>query len=81
MTNSYDAMEYMIKVIEKSWTWERLTDSEKDKFIKAIRWDSLKGTKRQRIETLCQAYETFLVALDYDPLRWRQPEDKEIPLF
>lgn len=71
---------YFQNVIKKSWTWQKLTQEEQQRFIDMDVFDKIKGTDKQRIEWLNTIYTAFLSALDYKPIGWRE-EDKEIPMF
>lgn len=70
--------------IKKSWTYERLTTEEKNRFEKVIFstqiQNCLKGTYKQRYEILNSIYHSFLMALDYTPIGWRE-NTENIPLF
>lgn len=71
---------YFQNIIKKSWTWQKLTQEEQQRFIDMDVFDKIKGTDKQRIEWLNTIYIAFLSALDYKPIGWRE-EDEEIPLF
>ena len=71
---------YFQNVIKKSWTWQKLTQEEQQRFIDMDVFDKIKGTDKQRIEWLNTIYTAFLSALDYKPIGWRE-EDEEIPMF
>ena len=54
------------EMIQKSWTWARLTQSEKDKFNERLTWMKLNntilfGTYVQRWDTLNELYHMFLM--------------------
>lgn len=71
---------YMQNVIKNSWTWERLTEEEREKFINMNVFDKIKGNDKTRIEWLKTIYEAFLNALGYEHgYEWREKEN--IPLF
>lgn len=71
---------YFQNVIKKSWTWQKLTQEEQQRFIDMDVFDRIKGNDKQRIEWLNTIYTAFLSALDYKPIGWRE-EDEEIPMF
>lgn len=71
---------YFNTVIVKSWTWERLTDDEKERFKTCIDFSRIKGSQRQRVEVLNMVYSAFLHGLGYTPTGWRET-DPEAPLF
>ena len=73
---------YFQNVIKKSWTWERLTEEEQKRFLDMDVFDRIKGTDKTRVEWLNTIYESFLSALGYRPIRWRETvEEKENPGF
>lgn len=71
---------YFQNVIKKSWTWAKLTEEERKRFINMNVFEKIKGTDKQRVEWLNTIYTAFLSALGYKPIGWRE-EDKEIPMF
>jgi hypothetical protein len=71
---------YFQNVIKKSWTWQKLTEEEQQRFIDMNVFDKIKGTDKQRVEWFNTIYHSFLVGLDYKPIGWRE-EDEEIPMF
>ena len=73
---------YFQNVIKKSWTWDKLTEEERQRFIDMNVFDKIKGAKKTRIEWLHTIYTSFLCALGYKPFRWRATEEeKEMPQF
>ena len=75
-------IEYM-EAIKDSWTFERLTSDEISQLYKSIKWAEeqkiIKGNYRQRWETLQAIYRTFLNALNYSPIGWREPLQEDTP--
>lgn len=71
---------YFNTVIVKSWTWERLTDDEKERFKTCIDFSRIKGNQLQRVEVLNMVYSAFLHGVGYTPTGWRET-DPEAPLF
>lgn len=73
-----------INMIKQSWTYAKLTEEEKNRILKVLYSTQaercLKGTYKQRWEILQAIYHSFLMALDYTPIGWRE-EQEEIPLF
>ena len=71
-------------MIGNSWTFERLTEEEKERVMTILsEKDSrtmtvLKGTKQQRWAILQAIYSSFLIALDYKPIGWREKEENEV---
>ena len=62
---------YFQKVIKNSWTWEKLTEEEKQRFINMGVFGRIKGRDEQRVEWLNSIYMAFLYGLDYKPIGWR----------
>lgn len=73
--------DYFQNVIKKSWTWEKLTEEERKRFINMNVIDRIKGNDKTRLEWLNTIYESFLVALGYKSIGWRETEEKEICNF
>ena len=74
----------MIDIFRKSWTYAKLTDSEKKQFD--IIWDSvpvlnaIKGTEKHRREIQNAIYCAFLHGCGYDnTMKWREPNTESIP--
>ena len=72
---------YFQNVIKKSWTWQKLTQEEQQRFIDMDVFDKIKGNDKQRVEWLNTIYTAFLSALDYKPIGWREDFFEEIPRF
>ena len=68
---------YFQNVIKKSWTWGKLTAEEQQRFIDMNVFDKIKGTDKQRVEWLNTIYKSYLAALNYKPLGWRENTDNE----
>ena len=81
--NKENATKYWFENIENSWTWNKLTKEEQNKFIKHINNISvkltIKGSYNDRYVILQDLYHTFLIGLNYNPINWR--EEEEQPLF
>ena len=71
--------EYFIDVIQKSWTWERLTEEEKQRFLE-IDVSRVYGTAAQRVRTFNTVYHAYLLGLGYMPIGWREAAE-DIPQF
>ncbi len=63
---------YFQNVIKKSWTWERLTEEEQKRFIDMNVFDRIKGNDKTRVEWLNTIYHSFISALGYKPIGWRE---------
>lgn len=64
--------DYFQRVIKKSWTWEKLTEEEQQRFIDMNVFDRIKGNDDTRIEWLNTIYQAYLTALDYNSIDWRE---------
>lgn len=64
--------EYFYNVIMKSWTWDKLTDEERQRFMDMKVFGRIKGNEKTRIEWLCTIYESYLAALGYESVGWRK---------
>lgn len=73
---------YFQGVIKKSWTWQRLTIEEQERFINMSVFDRIKGDDKTRAEWLNTIYDAFLTGLGYQSVGWRETEEEEyIPQF
>lgn len=70
-----------MNMITKSWTWERMTSEEQNRCDEALHQAHLHGRYLQRYETLNDIYLSFLLALDYKPIGWRDKNKGENPAF
>ena len=74
--------DYFQNIIKKSWTWNRLTEEERRRFIDMDVFDRIKGNNKTRVEWLNTIYDSFLSALGYKPIGWRETEEeKQMPRF
>lgn len=74
--------DYFQKVIKRSWTWEKLTEEEQQRFVDMDVFDKIKGNDKTRIEWLNTIYRAFLGALGYTAIGWRETEeDLNAPKF
>ena len=65
------------EMIERSWTWERLTIAER-RTLKGRIWESqnaFRGSYDSRMNQLQFCYNFFLYGLGYKGLGWRAPEE------
>ena len=69
-----DAYMDFLAMIRKSWTFAKLTDKEQQKFIEVMfdYSDCVSGTYKQRYKAYQAMYESFLTALDYKAIGWRE---------
>jgi hypothetical protein len=67
-----------VEMIKKSWTWTRLTESERvscmDAFCFTEEQNILKGNFDQRWRILQAVYNAFLSGIGYQPIGWREKE-------
>ena len=71
---------YFQNVIKKSWTWQRLTNEERERFVDMNVFDRIKGNDETRVEWLNTIYTAFLSALGYQPVGWRE-DTEDFPKF
>lgn len=74
-------------VISHSWTWDKMTETEKARFMEEISGTStaagkaLRGGYDVRYFTVLALFSAFLAGLGYTGPRWRADPDEESPLF
>lgn len=65
-------------MINQSWTWERLTREEKERWFDELRniqdrdIKAIKGTYKDRWSILNSLYGMFLVGVGYNGFDWRE---------
>ena len=74
--NKLDAQADWTSMIIKSWTWERLTTIEKNRFGDEVSKETtqkiISGTYKQRWEILNALYSMFLEGCGYNSSNWRE---------
>lgn len=82
------ALRDFIEMIEKSWTWKRLTNKERADVLDRFSFETLskegaaKGSRKQRWAVYQAIYSAFLMGCGYKPSGWRETESAEpVPLF
>lgn len=74
--------DYFQNVIKHSWTWNRLTKEEQQRFIDMNVFDEIKGNDQTRVKWMHTIYLSYLTALEYKAIGWREMvEEKELPRF
>lgn len=72
-----------VEMIKRSWTYARLTESEKEACVSALRFGVeqclIIGKYEQRWGQLNVVYHAFLLALGYDHGKFREPEHENVP--
>lgn len=71
---SYAARQYYANVIKHSWTWERLTQDERMRFVDCLDLREVTGSESTRKRTMQCIYRAFLAGLGYDGFKWRENE-------
>lgn len=61
-----------INMFKCSWTWGRMTDEERERFL-ALDFTPVKGTAKQRGKIMSMIYSAFLAGLGYNGCYWREP--------
>ena len=71
---AYNEINTFLSMIRESWTWQKLTDLEKEWFKNELYFslvlDVIKGSKNPQ-DTIQAFYHMFISALGYKPLHWR----------
>lgn len=79
--NVYNFLE---KVIYKGWTWEKLTQSEKNRFNDVVhsllQQNIVVGNERQQQAIISGAFGAFIAGLGYNGFNWRS-EGEDNPEF
>ena len=71
-----------IKIVVNSWTYEKLTQTEKINIIAILLNCKLYGRNKKEVcEQLNTIYRSFLMALNYTPLNWRETDPEQKPIF
>lgn len=71
-----------INIIEKSWTWARLTNFERSRINENLTFCKLYGTNKTQVHEILNAiYKAFLDALNYEPIGWRDSKNEDIITF
>lgn len=86
MKNKENARRDFVEMIEKSWTYDRMTETEKKDCIQLLlnrNPNAIKGSYNARLEILHAIYRGFLSGLGYDrnPTTWREENPENIPFF
>lgn len=63
-----------VKVFRRSWTYNRLTEKEREQFESAMQFvkNTLSGTYQQRAAQMNAAYHSFLMGVGYNGFSWRE---------
>lgn len=74
--------QYRSMIIE-SWTFQKLTEEEKDRLLNKVLTpdnvqlrEALKGRRGHCWDILQNIYHSYLIALDYKPINWREKEEE-----
>ena len=78
MKQKENAVIDFIKMIEKSWTYDRMTNKERETFVNELLeqdyFGRIKGSYDIRYDVCHALYSVYLAALDYNPTNWRETE-------
>lgn len=70
-----NALVHYVEMTCQSWTFDRMTQAEKERCINALLWTyeqgMLKGSFRQRWDILNAVYNAYLTGLGYTGAGWR----------
>ena len=68
--------------IKQSWTYQKLTDEEKERLNKLLKHNRIienaRGNYYQRFQYLDAIYYSFLIGIGYNGLYWRDEKNKEV---
>lgn len=74
--------DYCESVIYKSWTWDRLTDAERQAWGHVHLQPATIGRDKWAIcEITAALYSAFLDGAGYMPTGWREPNESNTPKF
>lgn len=69
-----------VKNLENAWTYTKLTNTEKNKFIDLIETgifsENIKGTYNQKWNILDNMYNAYIIGLGYDGYNWRSNNEE-----
>ena len=77
-----EILEQYREMIKNAWTFQRLTKKEQDRIMYILSdnhvqtIEALKGTRQHCWNILQAIYSSYLLALDYKPIGWRESEDE-----
>ena len=80
--NKENALSEYLEMVSNSWTWQRMTKAEQDKFLTAI-YDSrtynvIQGSYKQRWDVLNALYGIYLDGIGYDGFNWRDKPKEDL---
>ena len=79
MKNKNNVFIDYLEMIKKSWTYDRMTQEEKEKIQEILTSgrikEDIKGTYKQRYDALSTVYYAFLIGIGYDNFDWRGGND------
>lgn len=67
-----NATQEFIEMVKQAWTWQRLTEQERQNLIESIEFAKPVGTFDQRWRHLNDIFEAFLLGCGYKPIGWRE---------
>lgn len=75
MKNKNNVFVDYLEMIKKAWTYDRMTQEEKEKIKELLTSErikeDIKGTYKQRYDALNAVYYAFLIGIGYDNFDWR----------
>lgn len=75
-------VDFVERVIKRSWTYERLTEQERQQvllLLSTIR--STAKTPKGVSQAVNAVYSDFLHTVGYKPIGWREPNPENVPVF
>lgn len=79
-----NAVRDFLDMIQHSWTYERMTDSEKGKLVSLFIYDdpcikALTGSYKQRWKTCNAIFRAYLSGIGYTDWTWREEKSTSTP--
>ncbi len=75
-----DALQEYITMIQKSWTYGKMTRQEQNKILEILNHErtqkAIKGATKTRWDILQAIYFTYLEAIGYTGFNWREEKEE-----
>lgn len=82
MKDKSDAIKDFKAMIGKSWTYERMTQEERERLaavFNSAQAEEIKGDYSTRWAALQLAYRAFINAIGYNGMNWRELHPESLP--
>ena len=74
-----NALDDFVIMIQNAWTYQRMTEPEKERCIDSLRFARLIGKYNARWDCLQGIYHAYLMGLGYTGMNWREQDPESIP--